>query len=100
MKRHLGVFAAGRTLDGKHLPWARAKAIAVAVVTTAEAAAAVLLCFPCVPARGTTLRLVSVAFDSEVLLFLNSKGKAIAAIGTCERFVLISHRITSLFRFG
>jgi len=82
LKRHLGVFAAGRTFDGEHLPWARAKAIAVAVVATAEAAAAVLCCLPCVTARETTLGLVCVALDSEVLLFLSSKGKTSAAIGT------------------
>jgi hypothetical protein len=47
----------------------------------AVAAVAEAFCFPCLTAVGAALGLIGVASGLELLLFLNTKGKGIIAIG-------------------
>ena len=61
----------------------------------AGAIISVTLCLPCFTAGGTALGLVSVALGLEELLFLSTKGECSSTIGTLERLVRKTHRMTS-----
>jgi hypothetical protein len=74
-KGYFRVFAALGTYRRKHLP------------SGSEAAISEALCFPCIAARGATLRLVGITSGLEELLVLNAVRKGSSTIGTLERFV-------------
>ena len=84
-KGYFGVFAALSTYCGKHL----------ALGPVAIAATSGTLCFPCLAARGTALRLIGVAFRFEKLLLFSAEGEGSPTIGTLERLVLKTHWMTS-----
>lgn len=74
--------------------------IAMAIITIAIIAVAVLSCFPGLTAFGTTLGLVCIASRLELFLFLSAKGKSIPAIGTFECLVFKSHWMTSSLTYS
>ena len=82
-KRYFGVFATLGACSGEHLAWGSVTATSVA------------LGLPCLAARWTALWLISVAFRLEELLLFSAEGEGSPTIGTLERFVLKTHRMTS-----
>jgi hypothetical protein len=87
LERNFGTDTAFVTDSGEHL--ARG-AIAVSGAVS----------FPCLTAFGTTFRLVSIAFGLEKFLFLGTKGKRGAAIGTLKRLVLKTHWMPSSYKIS
>jgi len=78
-ERYFGFLATLGTYYREHLS-------PVTVATTS-----VTLCFPGLAACWTALRLVSIAFRGEELLFPSAESEGSSAIGTLERFVLEAH---------
>jgi len=74
LERYFGVFATLGTCCGEHLTLGP-----VAVATTS-----VTFCLPGFAACGTALRLISVAFRLEELLFLSAESESSPTIGTLE----------------
>jgi hypothetical protein len=58
-------------------------------------AASITLGLPCLPAFGTSLGLIGVAFGLEKFLVFNAEGKSSATIRTRKGLVLKSHWMTS-----
>ena len=71
---HFGFLTTLSTYGGKHLA---SSSIAVAIIP-------VTLYSPCFAARGTALRLISIAFRLEELLFLSAESEGSPTIGTLE----------------
>jgi hypothetical protein len=85
LKRHFSFLATLGTYRGEHLSLGSV-AIATAVIT---------LCFPCLAARWTTLRLVGIASGLEELLFFYAESKGSPTIRTLNRLLLKSQGMTS-----
>jgi hypothetical protein len=90
LKGHLGVSAAVGAYGGKHLAW---ESIAVTTIS-------VPLCLPCLSARGTALRLISIALGLIELLFPSGEAEVSSTIGTLDRFVLKTHWMTSFLKIS
>jgi hypothetical protein len=84
LKRDFRLFAALGAGSGIHL--ARAS---IAIASTAFIPET--LCSFCRTARRATPGFIGEAFGSEELLLFNSKGESFSAIGTCNRFLCVSH---------
>ncbi len=85
LERYFGLFATLGAYCGEHLPRGP---VSVATIT-------ITLGFPGLAACGTALGLVSKAFGLEEFLFLSGKGESSATVGTLERLILETHRMTS-----
>jgi hypothetical protein len=84
-----GGFTALRAGSGEHLAFG----------AKAAAAASITLGLPCLPAFGTALRLISVAFGLEKFLVFNAEGESCTTIGTREGLFLKSHWMTSSLKY-
>ena len=85
LERDFGIFTTLGAYCGEHLPRGP---VSVATIT-------ITLGFPGLAACGTALGLVSKAFGLEEFLFLSGKGEGSATVGTLERLILETHRMTS-----
>ena len=79
-ERHLGIFTALCAGGGEHLPLRPVS---------------ITLRFPCLAAGLAALGFVGVASLSEELLLFGTEGEGGSAIGTLDRLILITHRMTS-----
>jgi hypothetical protein len=84
-KGYLSILTALGTFYREHLT----------LLSITRATVSVLLCFPCLAARGAALGLISVALRLEELLVLSAEGEGSPAIGTLDRLVLKTHWMTS-----
>ncbi len=78
-KRYFGVFAALGACYGKHLAWGSITATSVA------------LWLPCLTAWRTALRLISIAFGLEELLFLSTECESSTTVGALECLLFKAH---------
>jgi len=91
LKRQLGCLAA--------LGTGRAESLAPAAAAETSAAASAALGFSNLPAGGTALGLVGVAFLGEELLVLDAEREGSAAIHALDAFFCVCHRITSSLNY-
>ena len=85
LERYFGVFATLGAHCGECLPLGP---VAVATI-------AVTLCLSCLAAWETSLRLINIALRREELLLLSTEGEGSPTIGTLDRLVQKTHRMTS-----